>query len=267
MFPTLHLAGADGHSPVGFRKWIGVTKLDSPSSNYAVLRGFVFFESSIIVTNCLPARNRSSPEHAEFSVFWFRFFVVFRIKCRSGNAVGFVPLRRSSRMSAKRKYKTDHADPVVRRLEHVRERLGRSQRQMAEALAVPFRTYQKWIYSDQKPRHGAALIDRADAMLKPRRANCWDVLRCGREPGGARAAVDGPCPAGTDKEASGVNHGTNGGRICWAISDTFCGMDVEGPDPVKFISCFSCDFFFQVLQEEGLANFKLLKPGQTYTQT
>jgi len=78
--------------------------------------------------------------------------------------------------------------------------------------------------------------------------------------------LDGPCPAATDREADGVNSGTSGGRICWAISGTFCGMEVDGSEAVKFISCFSCDFFSQVLQEEGLAHFKLLKPGQTYVQ-
>ena len=65
----------------------------------------------------------------------------------------------------------------------------------------------------------------------------------------------------------GVNGGVMGGRVCWAISGTFCGMQVEGSEAVRFISCFVCDFFTQVLQEEGLANFKLLKPGQTFTQT
>ena len=85
----------------------------------------------------------------------------------------------------------------------------------------------------------------------------------GREPGGANVALDGPCPAAADEDADGINNGTNGGRICWAVSGTFCGMEV---DATKLLSCFTCDFFSRVLQEEGLANFKLLKPGQTYTQ-
>jgi len=169
-------------------------------------------------------------------------------------------------MPARPKYRTDHDDPVVRRLEQVRERYHFSQRRMAEALGVPFRTYQKWVYATQRPRHGALLLARADAMLKPRRANCWEVLKCGREPGGECVDDAGPCPAATDQQANGVNGGSGAGRVCWAVSGTFCGMEVEGTEAQRFISCLSCDFFFQVLQEEGLANFKLLRPGQTYTE-
>ena len=137
---------------------------------------------------------------------------------------------------------------------------------MAESLSVPFRTYQKWVYADQKPRHGPAILDRAKALVPPERVNCWEILGCGRESGGPNVHLDGPCLATSDEQAHGVNGGTNGGRICWAISGTFCGMEVEGSEAAKLISCFSCDFFSQVLQEEGLARFKLLKPGQTYVQ-
>ena len=70
-----------------------------------------------------------------------------------------------------------------------------------------------------------------------------------------------------DREAHGVNSGLNGGRVCWAISGTFCGMQVEGSEAARLVSCFSCEFFNQVLKEEGLANFKLLKPGQSFTQS
>jgi len=169
-------------------------------------------------------------------------------------------------MAGKRKFKTSHPDPVVRELEMIRQELGNSQRQMAESLGVPFRTYQKWVYADQKPRHGHALVARAQTMISPRRVNCWDILKCGREPGGPKVQLDGPCPAAVDKEADGTNSGTNGGRVCWAISGTFCGTEVGGSEATKLLSCFTCDFFSLVLQEEGLANFKLLKPGQTYTQ-
>ncbi|MCJ7563159.1 MAG: hypothetical protein MUP52_01040, partial [Candidatus Aminicenantes bacterium] len=72
--------------------------------------------------------------------------------------------------------------------------------------------------------------------------------------------------ASIDKDADGVNSGTKGGRVCWAISGTFCGKQADGSEAVRLVSCFSCDFFTKVLREEGLANFKLLKPGQTYRQ-
>ena len=169
-------------------------------------------------------------------------------------------------MADGQRFKTDHPDAVIGRLERIRQSLGFSQSRMAKALGVPFRTYQKWLYSAQKPRHATALLTQAEAMAGPRRANCWEMLKCGREPGGENVDERGPCPAATDDSASGVNSGTNGGRICWAISGTFCGMQVEGDQAARLISCLSCDVFGQILQEEGLANFKLLKPGQTYTQ-
>jgi len=169
-------------------------------------------------------------------------------------------------VAGKTSYKTEHADPVVRSLEKVRRKLGYSQKKMAGALGVPFRTYQKWLYTDQKPRHVEALLSRAGHMCIRTRANCWEVLKCGREQGGEKASRLGPCPAAIDVSAEGVNTGRNGGRVCWAISGTFCGVENEHSAERKILSCLSCDFFNRVLQEEGLANFKLLKPGQSYTQ-
>jgi hypothetical protein len=170
-------------------------------------------------------------------------------------------------MAGKRKFKTDHPDPFVRELEDIRQKCGSSQEGMARAIGVPFRTYQKWLYADQKPRHADAVLARARTMLSPNRVNCWEVFECGREPGGSNARLDGPCQAALDEKADGINSGSNGGRICWAISGTFCGVEAKGSKATKLTSCMTCDFFSQVLQEEGLADFKLLKPGQTYTQT
>jgi hypothetical protein len=168
-------------------------------------------------------------------------------------------------MPAKRKFNTNHPDPVICELEVIRQTVSYSQTQMAEALGVPLRTYQKWIYSVQKPRHATALLAKAREMVGPRRGNCWEIVKCGREPGGDKVDSRGPCPAAVDAMSSGVNGGQCGGRVCWAISGTFCDVHLED-NAARPISCFGCDFFSQVLQEEGLAQFKLLKPGQTYTQ-
>ncbi len=169
-------------------------------------------------------------------------------------------------MGGKKKFHTEHNNPIIRKLEVTREGLGYSQLEMANAIGVPFRTYQKWIYLGQKPRHAHVLLSRAASLIPPRRTNCWDIVRCGREPGGAHVPTEGVCPAATAVEADGVNSGTNGGRICWAISGTFCGRQARGSEAVRLVSCFSCDFFTKVLREEGLASFKLLKPGQSYIQ-
>jgi hypothetical protein len=169
-------------------------------------------------------------------------------------------------MSARKRFHVDHPDPLVRKLEAVRSSLRYSQAEMANALGVPFRTYQKWVYLGQQPRHGTALLGRAEGLIPARRTNCWESLRCGRYPGGQNAQAEGVCPAAIEKGADGVNSGTNGGRVCWAISGTFCGRQANGSEAVRLISCLSCDFFTQVLKEEGLAHFKLLRPGQKFVQ-
>jgi hypothetical protein len=165
-------------------------------------------------------------------------------------------------MSGKRKFKTNHDNPVVRFLESTRARLRISQKRMAEKLDVPFHTYQKWVYEGQNPRNPDELVARAMRLAIPRRLNCWEVLSCGRGPEG----TEPPCPAATDTSADGVNAGLNGGRICWAIAGTFCPGKPDGGHANDLASCFGCEFFRQVLEEEGLVWFKLLKPGQTYTQ-
>ncbi len=109
----------------------------------------------------------------------------------------------------------------------------------------------------------------ANATLDPKatvlRQNCWQYMRCGREPGGARVADLGVCPASVDVSANRLNEGTNGGRICWAISGTFCGGKVQGTFAQKQLSCMTCEFFGKVKAEgKTTGQFLLLKPGQTY---
>lgn len=169
-------------------------------------------------------------------------------------------------MPRRKRYHTDHADRRIREMERVRERLLYSMQQMADALRVPFRTYQKWVFGYQKPRRAEEVLARARGLVNPSRQNCWEFLRCGREPGGTFAEKDGPCPASVDAGSDGVNSGTRAGRICWAVCGTFCGERPQGTESSKLLSCFGCGFFTRVLQEEGLANFKLLKPGQSYRQ-
>ncbi len=62
----------------------------------------------------------------------------------------------------------------------------------------------------------------------PAKQNCWEMKKCGREPGGVKTPELGLCPASTDKTADGLNGGKNGGRICWAVTGTFCGGKIQG---------------------------------------
>ena len=46
----------------------------------------------------------------------------------------------------------------------------------------------------------------------------------GREFGGKKVHRSGVCRASIDTSTSGINGGMNGGRICWAVSGTFCAI-------------------------------------------
>ncbi len=99
------------------------------------------------------------------------------------------------------------------------------------------------------------------------RLNCWEIKKCGKEPGGEKARESGVCPATSKASCNGINSGKNGGRICWAIAGTFCGDKVQGDFAQKSVSCMSCNVFRQVKIDEGLGNFELLIPGQVYNFT
>jgi hypothetical protein len=81
--------------------------------------------------------------------------------------------------------------------------------------------------------------------------NCWEAKRCGREPGGARVAELGVCPAAAATATDGMNDGKNGGRVCWAVSGTFCGGQVQGTFAMKLVNCMTCEFYQRVMKEEG----------------
>lgn len=81
--------------------------------------------------------------------------------------------------------------------------------------------------------------------------NCWEFNLCGREPGGDRVQELGVCPATTEQGCDGLNGGTNGGRICWAVAGTFCGGEVQCTEACRQRSCMACHFFDTVLHDEG----------------
>ena len=83
------------------------------------------------------------------------------------------------------------------------------------------------------------------------KTNCWEFKKCGRQPGGPKVAEFGVCPAAADISSAGVNGGTNGGRLCWAVSGTLCGGKVQGTFAQKLVNCSTCEFYKLVQQEEG----------------
>jgi hypothetical protein len=73
--------------------------------------------------------------------------------------------------------------------------------------------------------------------------NCWEVKNCGRQPGGAKAAEFGVCPASTEKKLKGIHEGINAGRCCWAVAGTLCGGKVQGVFAMKMQNCMNCEFY------------------------
>ncbi len=91
--------------------------------------------------------------------------------------------------------------------------------------------------------------------------NCWEIMGCGREPGGHGVDALGICPSTTNEHTDGLNRGRKGGRICWAVAGTFCDGQVHGTFANKLATCMSCRFYLQVQAEEG-ADFRHVPDGQ-----
>ncbi len=85
--------------------------------------------------------------------------------------------------------------------------------------------------------------------------NCWEHKKCGRQPGGAKAAELGICPVTTYKELDGAHEGRNAGRACWAIAGSLCGGKIQGTYAQKLHNCWRCDFMNAVKKEEEPTTF------------
>lgn len=80
--------------------------------------------------------------------------------------------------------------------------------------------------------------------------NCWEVKKCGREPGGSHEKEMGTCPVATYSALNGMHGGKNAGRSCWVIAGSLCGGRVQGNEEQKRSACWECDFLKLVKQEE-----------------
>ncbi len=83
-----------------------------------------------------------------------------------------------------------------------------------------------------------------------KKLNCWEVKKCGREPGGARKDL-GVCPASVDTRLHGTHGGKMAGRACWILAGTMCGGKEQGTFASKYHNCEKCDFYRSVRAEEG----------------
>ena len=84
--------------------------------------------------------------------------------------------------------------------------------------------------------------------------NCWEFMKCGREEGGKNAQESGVCPVAAAIFADGLNGGSNGGRICWVTAEELPEGSLSCKGLNHISACFSCEFKYKVMNEEGLLN-------------
>ena len=97
------------------------------------------------------------------------------------------------------------------------------------------------------------------------KANCWEFMECGREPGGDFVDELGVCPAAEDAAFEGVNEGEKGGRVCWAVSGTLCLGRMQEGFSSKQCDCERCDFYQLVQLEQGNNFLETREIRQQYT--
>ena len=88
-------------------------------------------------------------------------------------------------------------------------------------------------------------------MTKKTKQNCWEFMKCGREPNGSNADNLGVCPASTAESQNNINNGVNAGRFCWKVAGTLCFDTTKGTYASSIASCLQCPFFKKVKAEEG----------------
>lgn len=93
--------------------------------------------------------------------------------------------------------------------------------------------------------------------MASKKQNCWEYMKCGREPGGEKAHELGECPAAIDSTFNGFNLGRNAGRTCWLAAGTFCNGKVQGSFAEKRVSCRECDFYQKVNNEESITQLSV----------
>ena len=85
-------------------------------------------------------------------------------------------------------------------------------------------------------------------MLK---LNCWEFIKCGREPGGCHAGDLSVCPATQFKALDGTHGGINAGRACWIVAGIPCQANMPGIQDLKCLDCHDCEFHLFVREEES----------------
>jgi len=68
--------------------------------------------------------------------------------------------------------------------------------------------------------------------------NCWEILNCGREGGGANVGDLGVCPAWPDN-----------GKTCFSVAKTLCKGVVQGNYEQKIQNCRVCEVYEKIVMD------------------
>jgi len=147
------------------------------------------------------------------------------------------PVDRNKLYELMRKYVAGDKDPAVERIDSVREEIDQLNKLCDETLS--------------SPEPGASDMPADVESSSKARPNCWEVMKCGRQPGGDKVSQLGLCPAATETSFDGTNGGKNAGRFCWKVAGTMCGGKVEGVVARRLKSCTDCEFYHQVREEQA----------------
>ena len=82
--------------------------------------------------------------------------------------------------------------------------------------------------------------------------NCWEFMKCERQPDGEKVSEFGISPAATDTTLNRANGGKNVGRCCCCrVCHTLCNGEVPSTSASKLINCIECEFFkkFRIKKE------------------
>ena len=115
----------------------------------------------------------------------------------------------------------------------IRQRLGKSQREIAQLLAVSLKAVQSF---EQGWRNIPAHVERQTLFLLAMKEaqdgskSCWDIQDCPVE-------VKEKCPAWEFQS----------GHLCWFISGTICQGEVQGNWDNKMKICRQCKVFHSMI--------------------
>jgi len=116
----------------------------------------------------------------------------------------------------------------------IRQRLGKSQREMAQLLAVSVKAIQSF---EQGWRNIPAHVERQTLFLLAQKGSsdggktCWDIQDCPME-------IRQKCPAWE----------FDSGHFCWFITGTICQGEVQGNWESKMKICRKCEVFLSMLE-------------------